>query len=137
MECLVILAVIVVLAGIIVPVFRQLQPGFQLSGAVRDLVSNLRYVQQLTITEQVNYCLKLFPEQRKYQVILCTGEAPLSEVVLPDEITTLDLTGFTNNQVEFNPYGAVKESGTIVLENTNNTIKTIEVKPSGFVRIAN
>lgn len=136
-EFLIVLAIVVVLAGITVPVFMQLQPGLKLSGAVRDLVTNLRYTQQITVTEQVNYCLQLFPGQKKYQIIQCSGGQPLSEFLLPSEIATLDATGFTNNRVEFNPYGSVKESGTISLKNTNNKTKTVEVKPSGFVRITN
>lgn len=135
MEVLVISAIIGIIIGITIPIFNQLQPGLQLSGTVRDLISNLRYAQQLTVTEQVNYCLKLFLSEKKYQIIQCGEVIPLSEVFLPSGIATFDAAGFSANQVEFNPYGAVKEPGTIVLENTQNKIKIIEVKPSGFVRI--
>ena len=134
-EFLVVLAIVSILIGIILPAYKMLQPSFQLSGAVRTLLTDLRYSQQLTVTEQVNYCLKFFLSEKKYQIIRCGQSNPILEVFLPAEIATFDAVGFTDNQVEFNPYGAVKESGSILLVNTSNKTKTIEVKPSGFVRI--
>ena len=134
-EILIVISVIVILVGISVPVFRRFQPGLQLSGAVRNLVTDIRYTQQLTVTEQVEYCLRFFPLEKKYQIIQCDQSQPLLEKFLPDKIKTLTLTGFTNDEVRFNPYGAVKKSGTITLENIQNETKNIEVRPSGFVRI--
>lgn len=135
MELLVVIGIITIIIGISVPAFRSFQPGFQLSGAVRSLVSDLRYTQQLTVTEQVNYCLQFFLLEKKYQIIQCGQSQPLLEKLLPEEIKTLTVSGFTDNKVEFNPYGAVKEDGTIILENTKDKTKTIEVRPSGFVKI--
>lgn len=136
-ELLVVLGIIGILVGISIPVFRKLQSTFQLSGTVRNLVTDLRYAQQLTITEQINYCLRFFLPEKKYQVIQCDQAEPLLEVFLPAEIETITITGFTaSNEVEFNPYGAVKESGTIILKDTEDRIKTIEVRPSGFIKVA-
>ena len=134
-EFLVIIAIIIIIIGISIPAFRRFQPDFQLSGAVRSLVSDLRYIQQLTVTEQVDYCLQFFLVEKKYQIIQCGQSQPLLEKFFPEEIKTLTVSGFTDNKVEFNPYGAVKEDGTITLENTRDRTKTIEVRPSGFVRI--
>lgn len=135
-EFLVVLIIIVILVIISLGAFQKLQPDFQLSGAIRDLVSDLRYAQQLAVTEQANYCVKFLLLERKYQIIQCSESTLFLEISLPDEITTLTTNGFVDNQVEFNPYGAAIESGTISLENTENKIKIIEIKPSGFVRIA-
>lgn len=133
-EMLIIIGIIAVLVGIGIPVFRSFQPVIQLNGAVRDLVTDLRYAQQIAITEQVNHCLQLFLTEKKYQIVQCGQTQPLLEVVLPNEVEFLS-ANFTDDKVEFNPYGAVKESGTIVLENTKNQTKTIEIRPSGFVKI--
>jgi len=134
-EILIVIGIIVVLIGISIPVFRQFQPTLQLSGAVRTLVTNLRYAQQLAVTEQVNHCLQLFLTERKYQIIQCDQTEPLLEITLPDEISSFSATGFTSNKIEFNPYGAVKEKGDITLKNTEGKAKTIDVRPSGFVKI--
>jgi prepilin-type N-terminal cleavage/methylation domain-containing protein len=134
-EILIVITIIAIIAGISVPAFRSFQPDFQLSGAVRDLVSDLRYAQQLTVTEQINYCLKFFLAEKKYQIIQCGQNQPLLEKLFPEGIKALTVNGLTDNKVEFNPYGAVKEDGTIILENTRDKTKTIEVRPSGFVKV--
>ena len=69
-------------------------------------------------------------------MVQCGEANPFKEKILPEEITTLTVAGFTNDEVRYNPYGAVKEAGTITLKNTKNDTKTILVKPSGFVEIS-
>lgn len=133
-EILIVIAIIAVLVGITIPVFRTFQPTIQLNGAVRVLVSDLRYAQQMAVTEQINHCLKLFLSEKKYQIVQCGETEAILEKTLPSEIESFSAT-FTNNEVEFNPYGAVKEDGIITLENSKSQTKTIEVRPSGFVKI--
>ncbi len=135
-ELAVVITIIVILIGISIAVFANFQPDLQLNGSARNLVTDLRYVQQLTVTEQIKYCLKFFLSEKKYQIIQCGSSEFLSEISLPDGIRSITTSGFTNDEIEFNPYGAVKESGSVVLENTNNKTKTIEIRPSGFVRIS-
>jgi prepilin-type N-terminal cleavage/methylation domain-containing protein len=136
-EILLVIAFIAVVVPISVIALKPLQLDYQLNGSVRNMMTDLRYAQQITLTEQVKYCVKIFPEQRKYQVIKCIDSSVILEKQLPSDITSLSFSGFTSNIIEFNPYGAVKESGSILLENKDNKTKTIEVRPSGFVRIAN
>ena len=45
------------------------------------------------------------------------------------------IIGFSDEKVVFNPYGAVKEMGSVSLINIEQKIKIIEVRPSGFVKI--
>lgn len=134
-ELLIVIGLIGILFLITIPALRAFQPSLQLNGATRNVVSDLRWAQQLTVTEQVEYCLQFFPSEKKYQILQCGEATPIKEVFLPEKITTLSVSGFTNDEVRFNPYGAVKESGTISLENTKDKIKSIEVRPSGFVKI--
>ncbi len=134
-ELLIAISVIGILAIVAIPGFRAFQPTLQLSGISRELISDLRYAQQITVTEQVEYCVVFFPIERKYQIIQCGGTQPIKEKILPGEIQTITISGFTNNEVRYNPYGAVREAGTITLENTKNITKTILVRPSGFVKI--
>ena len=132
-ELLVIIGIIGILTLISIPAFRLFQPTLQLSSLSRELVSDLRYAQQLTLTEQIEYCIKFFPLEKKYQLLQCEETTPLKEKVLPEENTDLTVVGFTDNEVRYNPYGAVSEEGTITLKNSKNETKTILVKPSGFV----
>ena len=134
-EMLIIIGVIVILIGISIPGFKSFQPTFQLSGDIRDLITDLRYAQQLTVTEQLEHCVRFFPEQKEYKIIQC--QDPEAEEILKtislQEIDSITVTDFSNNEVRYNPYGAVKKDGTIALE-INGKIKTIGVRPSGFVK---
>jgi len=134
-EFLIVISIIGILVGISIPVFKQFQPSLQLNGAVRNLVTDLRYTQQLTVTEQVEYCLQLFKSEKKYQIIQCGETQPIKEVSLPGEIIELTINpALANDEVRYNPYGAVKEHANITLKNTENETKTIEVRPSGFIK---
>ncbi len=135
-EILVVIGILGILVSISIPIMRNFQPGLQLRNSTQEIISDLRYAQQLTITQQREYCVRFFPAEKKYQIIQCGSSEFLSEISLPDGIRSITTSGFTNDEIEFNPYGAVKESGSVVLENTNNKTKTIEIRPSGFVRIS-
>lgn len=129
------MGILAILALVTIPAIRGYQPNLQLVGSAREIVTDLRYIQQLSITEQVEYCLKIFSVEKKYQTKKCNDSQILKEKTLPDEIKNLSSTGFTDDQIKYNPYGAVSEAGTITLQNIKNETKNIQVKPSGFVEI--
>jgi len=138
-EFLITIGIIIILVAIGIPAFKTYQLDLQLSGTVRNLVSDLRYAQQMAVTEQVEYGIYFFPLDKKYEIIRCgLVTTTIKTVSLPEEIKTFIIDqNFVrnNNTVKYNPYGAVDVAGEIDLENTKNTTSTIEVKPSGFVEI--
>lgn len=138
-EALTVVAIIGILALISFPVLRNFQPTLQLNGIVRDLVSNLRFTQQLAVSEQVEYCFVLpdnFPSNRAYQIIQCGESQSFKQGLIPEEIIGLTIIpSLSNNEVRYNSYGAVKESAQITIENVQNKTKTINVRPSGFIRV--
>ena len=137
-ELLVVISIIGIITGISWATFKALQPSLQLASVVRDLVTDLRYAQQLAVTEQVNHGIHFSSTTDEYQIIKYgTTTQTLLEKSLPQEISFHQITGFINDEVIFNPYGAVKEIGTISLINSKAETKTIEVRPSGFVKIKN
>jgi len=135
-EVLIGIGIVVILAAIGASVFKNLQPTLQLSGITRELITDFRYAQQLTITKQIEHGVRFFSTEKKYQIIeYGAAEEVLKERVLPPEIGFSEINNFTGDEVKFNPYGAVKESGTIILINTvSNVTTTIEIRPSGFVK---
>jgi len=135
-EMLIIIGIIAVLVGIGIPVFKGFQPVLQLNGAVRDLVTDLRYAQQLAVTEQLEHCVRFFPEDREYKIIQCQnpGAEEILKTISFQEINSITVADFSDNEARYNPYGSVKKDGTVTLE-VNGKTKTIEVRPSGFVRI--
>ncbi len=136
-EMLIVIGVIGILVGISIPIFKRFQPVFQLNGAVRNLVTDLRYAQQLTVAEQLEHCVHFFPNDKEYKIIQCQdpGAEEILKTISLQEIDLITIADdFSNNEVRYNPYGAVKEAGTITLE-INGKAKTIDIRPSGFVKI--
>lgn len=136
LELLIVIAIVGILTLISIPAFRNFQTNFKLSSVSREMITNVRYIQQLAITEQIEYCIIFFTTEKKYQLLKCDGESILKEIVLPLEISNLSVSGLTNNEVRYNPYGAVQEEGSIILENINGKVKTILIRASGFVKIS-
>lgn len=135
-EVLVVVAVIGITAITMSPVVKGYKSSLELNGSARELVSDLRYAQQLTIADQNEHSVVFYVLEKRYEIIKYgeTNEI-IKQVSLPDEIIDISITALTNDEIKYNPYGAVFEGGVISLENSKNNIKTIRVKPSGFVRI--
>ncbi|MFA5743051.1 MAG: GspH/FimT family pseudopilin [Candidatus Paceibacterota bacterium] len=137
LEIVITVAITGIIAGASVISFYRYQPSLELSSVSRDMVSNLRYAQQLAISQQINYGIRFYPDQKKYQVVKYSSpEEVIKNVSFPQGII-FDQVSFTNSQLKFNIYGAAVEAGTIVIRNKNYNTSTIEVKPSGFVKLEN
>lgn len=135
-ELLIVILILGILALIGIPAFKIYQPSLQLSGAVRDLATDLRYVEQLAITEQINHGIIFFQETGQYQIVKFSNpEQIIQTKTLPEEVAFQEITGFTGDEVVFNPYGAAKESGIITLVNTKNSTSSIDIRPSGFIKV--
>ena len=136
LNVLVSFGIIALLATISVPYLKKYQPNLKLNATARDLTSDLRYAQQLTITEQVVYLVDLDLDGDSYQ-ILKGGAATttIKTIEFDSSISFQQVTGLTDNEVVFNFYGGVSEAGQIILINTNGKTATINVKPSGYVQL--
>jgi len=135
-ELLVIIAIIGIITSISWVVVKTLQSSWRLDGVVRDLATDLRYAQQQSVTEQINYGVHFSSSTDEYQIIRYgTTTEEILKKSLPQGIRFYQIIDFTDDEVIFNPYGAVKEAGSVSLINIEQEIKTIEVRPSGFVKI--
>jgi len=135
-EFLVVIAIMGIIASVSWAALKTLQPSWRLDGAVRDLATDLRYAQQQAVTEQVDYGIHFSSTTDEYQIIRYgTTTENVLEKSLPEGINFYQITGFSDDEAVFNPYGAAREMGSIFLINTEQKIKTIEVRPSGFVKI--
>ena len=135
-EILMVLGIVGILALIGIPAFKIYQPSLQLSGVVRGLTTDLRYAEQLAITEQIEHGIIFLPGTGQYQIVRFGDPEEVLELkTLPQEVDFQEITGFTDNKVIFNPYGAPKESGMIILVNTKNSTSGIDIRPSGFIKI--
>ena len=141
-EMLIVVGIIGILVGISAKTIINLQPDLKLSGACRELITDIRYAQQLAVSEQVEHGLYLCDSEKRYEVRRY-GETTeiLKAVSFPEEIIEINISGLTsidsNKEARYNFYGTVKDYGTISLKNSENKIKTIEIRPSGFTRTTN
>ncbi len=133
---LVVLSVIALLTTISIPYIKKYQPNLKLSATARNLTADLRYAQQLTITEQVAYLVDLDLASDSYR-ILKTGAATttIKTVEFDPKVSYDHIIGLSSNQVIFNYYGGVSQPGQIILININGKTATINIKPSGYVQL--
>jgi len=137
-EFLAVILIIVILVAISIPVWRNIQPTLELNGSCRELVTDLRYAQQLSIAEQIIYGVRFNFAENKYQIIQYkktdgTTENVIKSKFLPEGIDLEQVGSFS--EAKFTPYGSVMESGEVRLVNAQNQIKTIDIRPSGFVKV--
>ncbi|HNW09391.1 MAG TPA: prepilin-type N-terminal cleavage/methylation domain-containing protein [bacterium] len=134
-EVAIILSVIGIITLVSLPVYQQIQPNISLNSETREIVSNLRYAQQLSVTEQKKYGIVFNQGPNNYALKNTETGSIIKNFEIQSQITIADISGFTDNTVIFNVAGAVLESGTITITNLQNEQNIIEIKPSGYVKI--
>lgn len=134
-EFLVIIAVISVTTIFATIGFANYQKNSKLRSEARLMATNLRLAQQLAITKQNFYEFRLFPLSDSYQIYNAESDEVKKEVFLDNEIHINQIDSLTDDKVIFNPTGAVSETGSIYLTNSQNSTSTIEIKASGYVQI--
>ena len=134
-ELMVALAIIGILTSIGIPLFANYQKAAKLHSEAQILTSQLRYAQQLAITEQKIYNVELLTVSKSYRVRNSQTNVIIKTVSFDPEISFGQITGFTNNIVQFNPTGAALQTGSIILTNSRNATTTIQIKASGYSQI--
>lgn len=135
-EIMIAIAILIIVTAIFSGTLRTIQPSLKLDGALQDLTSDMRFAQQEAVTEQVEYGLIFFKSSDSYKVVRYgESEEHVLEKNLPSGVAFYQITGFSEDTVVFNPYGAAQEPGTVSLINEKGSIALAEVKPSGFVKV--
>lgn len=137
-DLLVSLSIIALLSTIAIPYLRKYQPNLKLQATARNLTTDMRYAQQLTVTEQKVHLVNIDEVHNKYEILkIDTATTTVKSVNLDSEISFKEVTGLINNQIIFNFYGGVSQPGQVVLININNATAAINIKPSGYVQLEN
>ena len=134
-ELTAVLGIIAFISIMSAPLFVNYQKNTKLKSEARILATNLRLTQQLAITEQKIYQLKLYPLTNSYQIVNAETSNIFKEVNFDSEVSVNQISGLTDNSVSFNPTGGVAETGSITLTNTRSQISTLDIKPSGYVEV--
>lgn len=124
-----------VITLISLPLLNSYQKSSRLRNEARRLATDLRLTQQLAITEQKIYTLELSTSTNSYDIKNTTQT--IKSINIDSEVNISDLSTLNDLISEYNPTGAVSQTGIIYLTNTKNETSTIEIKPSGFVSITN
>jgi type II secretion system protein H len=134
-EIMIVLAIISLLSLMSTPLLVNYQKTTKLRSEARLLATNLRLAQQLAITEQKIYYLNLNATTTSYQIINSETSQLIKNVQLDSEVEFGEISGFTENRIQFNSTGGVLETGYISLINSKNGTSTLQIKPSGYVEI--
>lgn len=136
-DILVAFGIIALMAALAIPYIRKYQPNLKLNAAARELTADLRYTQQLTITEQKIHITSFDLNNNKYDILkIDAATTTVKTVFLDQEVSFKQITGLQSNQAVFNFYGGVSQPGQIILTNTNNIDASINIKPSGYIQLA-
>ncbi|MDD4271356.1 MAG: hypothetical protein PHF50_00970 [Patescibacteria group bacterium] len=137
MDLIVVVGIIALLSTLAIPYLRKYQPNLKLNAAARGLTTDLRYAQQLTVTEQKIHIINFNYDQDKYDILkIDTATTTVKTVIFDSDVTFKEITDLPDNQVVFNFYGGVSHSGQVVLTNINDSTATINIKPSGYIQLA-
>lgn len=135
-DILVAIGIVALLSSISIPYFRKYQPNLRLHASARNLTTDIRYAQQLTITEQKVHLVELNPIGNSYTILkIDTATTTIKSVNLDSDITFKSITDLSDNRIVFNFYGGVSQAGQIVLTNPNNVDAVINVKASGYIQL--
>lgn len=133
-EVLTVIAVLAIITTISVPFLRNMSLNGSLNSATKELASDLRLTQQLSVTSQDNHQLILNIADNSYLIRNKEEQSTIKFNKLKEPVFLLSVTSPDGQTIEFNSTGAVTDEGIIIL--SNDTLeKTIEIKPSGYVKI--
>lgn len=136
-EILVVISIIGLILVLSIPLVNNAQKSSILRNEARQMATDLRYAQQLAVTEQIIYNVVFSTSTNSYQIINSVTSEVIKTSDINQEVSIDDVTGFTNETVQYNASGAVITIGEIKLLNTKNESSTVELKPSGYVQINN
>ena len=136
-EMLVVIGIIAIVGAISFPVYQNMRPNITLNTATRDLATDMRYGQQLAVTEQLVYNVIFNTGASSYEIRKDSDNDLILSKILPSGITFYSITELTGNTAKFTATGAAVEPTAIILASNGSKQSTIEIKPSGYVKISN
>lgn len=107
----------------------------ELENSTKYLIGKLKLAQQYTVTTQLKHAVSFDLFSNTYRLIKIEQTLQtLENLSLEQGIIFSSITGIQNNEVVFNPTGAVDYSGEIILLSQESDKQTkIYIKPSGYV----
>lgn len=137
LNILIAIGIISLITALSFPYISNYQPHLELNASKKELASELRHAQQLTITEQSIYGVELEEGSNKYRLLRHEHNATstIEEFELSESVVINEVASSSDNLVEFNFYGGVDEACLIELKSSQEETEKIRVKPSGYISL--
>lgn len=137
-ELMIVISVIGIMAGIGLVSLNQQLPHYRLNGAVRELVSDLRWARSLAITSGEKVNLLLNPLNDKYHIEKASSPGtPINGIRdYRQNYPGVDLIGSSGGDIiAFEPRGTTASWTTIRLRNSLGEERRITVIATGRIKI--
>jgi len=132
-EVITIVAILGILAVVTIPSYTRWAQSYYLKEEAQRLNDAIKKTQSMVVTGQKGYYIEFAPDKEEYY-IKDANDIMKEGFKLRSDITFLQIN-ITDYKIHFTNLGIPDHPGTIVLENRIGQTKTIEVTPSGFVKI--
>lgn len=129
LEAIVIISIISLLAVFGLPAFWRYLSFHYLAGEANQFAGNLRKAQQLTVTEQKIYKVKIAGDFNSYQLI------KEEEVISTTQINPRISLSTSLLEISFNFAGAPSQSGEFIFTNELNQQRIVFLNPAGFIKV--
>ncbi|MBN1793376.1 MAG: GspH/FimT family protein [Candidatus Omnitrophica bacterium] len=125
LEMIMIIVVIAILAVLAIPRFDTYY-DLKLNGAARKLISDIRYVQQISISKHTGYGLEFDTGGNSYRVFLVSSDATIPDPttrtnMIIDYDTSAEFAGIDLNAVNFGGTAELRFSSLGEPRDANNT----------------
>ncbi len=113
--------------------FIRYEQSFIFSGEVNELINDLKYAKQTSITEQIQYKIEFNFNSNSYKLI---KKSEPEEIIKNKKfLSDIEIEEINNySEVNFTRFGAVLTSGEFLISGKDFS-KIIKIKPSGFIYV--
>lgn len=134
-EILVAFAILALAFGVSAAFLRVSGPSIILRSASRDIASDLRHAAELASSTQIIHIVRFDISGARYTIARAGApEVIVKETTLPPSIIFSSIT-LPNTSAQFNTLGATATPGIITIRHQNGATATVDLRPSGYVRI--
>ncbi len=132
-EIVIVIALIALSTSLGFTAFSRYRSAVDQSGEVRELIDDLRYAKELSVSQQIKHGIDFDFNNNGYLIVKDGSEKEiLDRKHFSTGVQIKDVNGYS--EVRFTNFGAVFRAGSVLIRKENN-LKEIIIKPSGFIDV--
>jgi len=142
-EILAVIAVTAIVVAIGIPSLSHFSESAGLRVECDTLTTALKMAQQEAVSQQYNHIVRFDTDQNYWTLIReepddenpeIMAEIKVQEQKIKQGTFIESMNGLEDSQVEFIPFGATVNAGSIILENKKGNQCTVSISPVGFIK---